>query len=181
MQSISSVNVDPGDLIATCEQESNDEDCVYDIGNIIHQIVSSVKVFESPTVEHVRISDLIRHEEEQEELTASKKFSSKQRHLAVDAATLGEHWGICIAQAALILKATNQNYMRSALLPLARRYRVDHMFGQKTFNAHVYTDTIDDRVKSIHENRYGQVFATKYYFVDIYPMNSKGHCGDTLH
>ena len=144
MQSISSVNVDPGDLIATCEQESNDEDCVYDIGNIIHQIVSSVKVFESPTVEHVRISDLIRHEEEQEELTASKKFSSKQRHLAVDAATLGEHWGINIAQAALILKATNQKYMRSALLPLDRRYRVDHMFGQKTFNAHVYTDTMDD-------------------------------------
>ena len=66
MQSISSVNVDPGDLIATCEQESNDEDCVYDIGNIIHRIVSSVKVFESPTVEHVRISDLIRHEAEQE-------------------------------------------------------------------------------------------------------------------
>ena len=66
MRSISLVHIAPGELIATCEQESNYEDCVYDIGNIIHRIVSSVKVFESPTVEHVRISDLIRHEAEQE-------------------------------------------------------------------------------------------------------------------
>ena len=54
------------------------------------------------------------------------------------------------------------------------------MFGQKRFNAHVYTDTMDARVASIHGNRYGQVFATKYYFVGVYPIKNKSHCGDGL-
>ena len=143
MLSISLVHVSPGYLMATCEQESNDEDCVYDIGNIIHWIVSSVKVFESLTFEHVRISYLRRQKAEQEELTSPKTFASKQRHLTVDAATLGESWGISIAQAALTLKATTKKYMQSALLLLARRYRLDHMFGKKIFNACVYTDTTD--------------------------------------
>ena len=48
------------------------------------------------------------------------------------------------------------------------------------FNAHVYTDNMDARVVSIHVNRYGQVFATKYYFVDVYPIKKKSHCGDGL-
>ena len=54
------------------------------------------------------------------------------------------------------------------------------MFGQKMFNANMYTDTIDARVTSIHGNRYGQVFATKYYFVNVYPIKKKIHCGDGL-
>ena len=54
------------------------------------------------------------------------------------------------------------------------------MFGQKIFNAHVYTDTIYDRVTSIHGNRYGQVFAKKDYFVDVYPIKKKSHCVDVL-
>ena len=36
------------------------------------------------------------------------------------------------------------------------------------------------RVASIHGNRYGQVFATKDYFVDVYPIKKKSHCGDGL-
>ena len=48
------------------------------------------------------------------------------------------------------------------------------------FNAHVYTDTMDDRVASIHVNIYGQEFATKYYSVDVYPIKKKRHCGDGL-
>ena len=40
---------------------------------------------------------------------------------------------------------------------------------------------MDARISSIHGNRYGQVFATKDFFVDVYPMKSKGYCGDALH
>ena len=97
-------------------------------------------------------------------------FQSSQRHSTVDASSLSIRWVISVAQAALTLKATTQKYARSALLPLARRYRVDHMLGQKIFNAHVYTDNMDAIVASIHGNRYGQVFATKDYFVDVYPI-----------
>ena len=51
------------------------------------------------------------------------------------------------------------------------------MFGQKMFNAHVHTDTMDARVASIHGNIYGQGFATKDYFVNVYPIQKKRHCG----
>ena len=54
------------------------------------------------------------------------------------------------------------------------------MFGQKMFNAHVYMNTMDSRVASIHGNRYGQVFATKDYFVDVYPIKKKSHRGDGI-
>ena len=79
----------------------------------------------------------------------------------VDASLLSDWWGISVAQAVLTLKATTQKYVRSNLSTLARRYRVDRIFGQKMFNAYVYTDTVDARVPSIHGNRYGQVFTTK--------------------
>jgi len=71
---------------------------------------------------------------------APKTFQSSHRPSTVDAASLGNRWGISAAQeAALTLKATTQKYVRSALLPLARRYRVDRMFGQKMFNALEWT------------------------------------------
>ena len=54
------------------------------------------------------------------------------------------------------------------------------MFGQKMFNAHVYTETMDARLAFIHGNIYGQVFATKYYFVNVYLIKKKSHCGDGL-
>ena len=106
-------------------------------------------------------------------------FQPSQRHSTVDTSSLSYRWGIGVAQAALTLKATNQKYVISALLPLAWRYRVDRMFGQKMFNAHVYTDTMDARVAYIHGNRYGQVFATEDYFVDVYPIKKKSRCGNT--
>ena len=61
-----------------------------------------------------------------------------------------------------------------------RRYRVDRMFGQKMFNAHVYRDAMDTRVTSIHGNKYDHMFATNDYFVDVYPTKKKSHCGDVL-
>ena len=89
--------------------------------------------------------------------------------MTVDAYSLSDWWGISVAQAVLSLKATTRKYAQSALLTLAWRYRVDRMFGQKIFNANVYTDTMDAGVASIHGNRYGQVFAIRDYFVDVYP------------
>ena len=54
------------------------------------------------------------------------------------------------------------------------------MFGKKMFNAHVYTDTMDAIVASIHGNRYGQVYSKKDYFVNFYPIKKKSHCSDGL-
>ena len=109
-----------------------------------------------------------------------RTFQSSQRHSAVDAYSLSDLWGISVAQAALTLKATTQKYVNSGLLFLSRQYRVNRMFGQKIFNAHVYTDTMDARLASIHGNIYVQVLATTDYFVNVYPISKKRHCGDGL-
>ena len=70
--------------------------------------------------------------------------------------------------------------MRSALLPLSRRYRVDRMFHWKSIAGEWSTDTIDGRYKSLDGNRYAQVFANRNYFSRIYPMDSKAKAGDAL-
>ena len=159
------------------------EDFIYSIRQLSHRMLSGVRVLEAPTVEQVRISDkkqTIAKNSEETSVFTPTTFQSSQRHLTVDSSSPSDRWGFGVAQAALNLKATTQKYVRSALLPLARRYRVDRMFGQKMFNAHVYTDTIDARVASIHGNRYVQVFAIKEYFFDVYPNKKKSHCGDGL-
>ena len=146
-------------------------------------MLSGVRVLEAPIVEQVRISDMkqtIAKTSEETNIFTSTTLQSSQRHSTVDASSISDRYGIIVAQAALTLKATTQKYVGSTLLPLARRYIFDCMFVQKNFNVRVYTDTMDVRVASIHGNRYGQVFATKYYFVNVYPIKKKIHCGDGL-
>ena len=86
MISIALVHTVPGDYpIFISDDKSEEDDCfVYDIGNITRRMISSVRVQdypnpnpdpnpnssvrvqEAPTVEHVCISDLRRHEAEYE-------------------------------------------------------------------------------------------------------------------
>ena len=146
-------------------------------------MLSGVRVLEAPTVEQVRIYDMkqtIANNSKETNMFTPTTFQSSQRHLTVDAYYLSDRCGVNVSQAKLTLKSTTQKYVRSALLTLAWQYIVDRMFGQKMFNARVYTYTMNARVACIHGNRYGQLFATKDYFVDVYPINKKGHFGGGL-
>ena len=49
---------------------------------------------------------------------------------------------IGLKQATLTLKHTTQRLVRSALLPLGRRYRADRMFQQRRLHGDWYTDTV---------------------------------------
>ena len=55
-------------------------------------------------------------------------FISKERHSATTPEVLSDHWHISIAHAKVTLKVTTRKLLRSALVPLAQRYRVDRMF-----------------------------------------------------
>ena len=107
-------------------------------------------------------------------------FQSSTRHTDVTPEDLSERWGISIPTAARTLKKTTQNFLRSAVLPLSRRYRTDRVFSRKTLRGDWSTDTMDARSKSLEGNRYAQVFANKAYFSRTYPMNSKSKAGDAL-
>ena len=88
--------------------------------------------------------------------------------------------GLVYPQLQKTLNKTTQKFLRSAILPLSRRYRTDRVFSRKTLQGDWSTDTMDARSKSLEGNRYAQVFANKAFFSRIYPMDSKRKAGDAL-
>ena len=117
---------------------------------------------------------------DEEELEAPRTFISSDRHSSITAEDLSERWCISVKQAQMTLDATTRRLVRSAIMPLSRRYRVDRMFGIRRLNYEISTDTIDGKVKSIHGDRYAQIFGSKEFFVAAYPMGSKSEAGDML-
>jgi hypothetical protein len=109
-----------------------------------------------------------------------RTFISDERHTAVSAAELSERWCIGLAQATNTIKVTTQHGVRSAILPLSRRYKADHVFEQPLLRGHFYTDTVDGHCKSMDGNSYAQIFATKDLFVVAYPMATKSLAGEGL-
>ena len=87
---------------------------------------------------------------------------------------------IGLEQAKLTLKSTTQRYLRSALLPLSRRYKADRIFHHPRLQGEWFTDTVFCPVKSKDGNTCGQIFANDSYFAAFYPMDSKSKAGDAL-
>ena len=94
-------------------------------------------------------------------------FQSSSRHSDASPQDLSERWFISISQATQTLKNTTQNLLRSATLPLSRRYRADRMFHRKTLDGQWSTDTMDGHCISLDGNKYAQVFANEKYFSKI--------------
>ena len=115
-----------------------------------------------------------------EELPTAPTFQSKSRHSSVTPEDLSEQWLIGLKRAKDTIQNTTQRISRSALLPLARRYRADRMYERPQVRCVVYTDTMDGQHKSLDGNKFAQVFANDFHFSAVYPMESKGHAGDAL-
>ena len=110
-----------------------------------------------------------------------KTFISNERHTSITSDQLGHRWNIGMKQAQQTLRVTTQQGVRSAILPLSRRYRTDRMFNQKKLrNQKFYTDTLFGRCKSISSNTCAQIFANDSYFVKAYPMDQKSMAGQAL-
>ena len=86
-------------------------------------------------------------EEEQEDtlkdIGLPRKLLSSKRHSSTTPEDLSKRWGLSLAQATLTLKSTTQKLVRSAVMPLARRYRADHMFDVRRVHGMMSTDTMD--------------------------------------
>jgi hypothetical protein len=111
---------------------------------------------------------------EEHETLPPHTFLSKDRHSRTTPEELSERWGLSIAQAALTLKSATRRLVRSALMPLARRHRVDRMFEPNRLSGTFATDTMDMRCNSMHGERCCQVFANKEFFAAVYPTERKG-------
>jgi hypothetical protein len=141
------------------------------IGDLSQRLIASVKVTSTTReVSQVEIQDI----------PQLKTFQSKGRHSSVSPEALSERWQIGLEQAKETLKRTTQRLARSAVMPLARRYRADRRFQTKRLDGMWASDTMDGRVKSLDGNRYGQVFSNATFFAEIYPMARKADAGQAL-
>ena len=55
----------------------------------------------------------------------------RRKHSKITPEELSERWWISVKQAQLTLKSTTTKFKRSTIMPIARRYRVDHIFQVK--------------------------------------------------
>jgi hypothetical protein len=156
------------------DDESESETILFGVDNFQRKLIKSVKVKEAPPISKIASINT------DDDVTPRPTFQSTKRHTDVSAQDLSERWCISLKQAADTLKRTTQRLIRSAILPLGRRYRADRMFERPRLRGDWSTDTFDGRVKSKDGNRYAQVFANKKYFAAVYPMDSKGKAGDAF-
>ena len=142
---------------------------IFNLGDLNTRIISSAKT-----------SDMFGDTDILTDVPPPPSFTSGNRHTDVSPRDLAERWFISLPQAMKTLKKTTQKFIRSALLPLTRRYRADRMFTRKTLAGQWSTDTMDGRVISLSGNRYAQVFSNRSYFSKIYPIEKKNEAGNAL-
>ena len=170
MQNVSVIN-------STRTKNDFEDDSIFSLEKINRSVAAMRTMTTNPKSEKLLRSEI---DPGTSDVSITNTFESSDRHSDVTPQALSEMWGISIATAAKTLKRTSQRFLRSAILPLSRRYRVDRMFHRKTLSGDWSTDTMDARLKSLEGNKFAQVFANKAYFSRIYPMDSKGKAGNAL-
>ena len=109
------------------------------------------------------------------DVPAACTFVSSNQHSKVTGENLSEKWNIRLSQARKTLQVTTQHGVRSAILPLSRRYRTDRMYQQRKLrNQKFYTDTLFGKCKSLTNNTCVQIFANESYFVKAYLQRQCG-------
>ena len=107
---------------------------------------------------------------DQADTPGRRTFVSDERHLKVTAQVLADLFGISIPRAQRTLRVTTQRGVRSAILPISRRYRADRIFSVKRLNGKFATDTAYGKVKSVRGNVGSQLFSHKCGFKASYPL-----------
>ena len=106
------------------------------------------------------------------DIPKENSFISYERHKKLNAKTLSENWCVGLIKAQATLEATTQNFKRSAILPISRRYRADRFYDLKKLDGKFSTDTIWADVKSVNQHKYAQVYTHKCGFSVVYPIDN---------
>ena len=96
-----------------------------------------------------------------QDVLQAKTFESKGRYSTMSPKELSERWQIGLEQARETIPKTTQRLTCSDVMPLARRYKADRLFQTKSLTGMWATDTMDEQVKYLNENRYAQVFSNR--------------------
>ena len=116
-----------------------------------------------------------------------RTFVSTDRHTKITADILSERFAIGPKTARATLRATQQSGSRSAILPLARRYKADRRYQLHHLDGKFATNTFYSTQKSLTGNTCTQLFSHKCGFNAPYHMErANGDCvgsalGDFIH
>ena len=106
---------------------------------------------------------------------------TNDHHHGVKPELIARKWGIGLNKAKTTLKFVTQQSIRSTILPLTRRYRIDLMPQQlRGLSTTWYTDTLFAKDKSLTGNTCAQLYTGGNEFAHVYPIGSKSEAGDTL-
>ena len=144
---------------------------IYDIESLSQRLISTINTSDT-------FNDYA--QTEKNDVPAIKTFVSKERHLVVSAESIANRWCVGMNNAKQTYKITTQKGVRSAILPLSRRYKADRHFNRPTLKGKWYTDYAFGRTKSLDGNVGAQVFANKECFCNACPTSSKKFCGKDL-
>jgi hypothetical protein len=172
-------------------EQVQEEDLRFDVSQFRDRTVSSARITHDDMdrkKQQARIHEIQRKELppiisgplEEHELTLPHTFLSKDRHSNTAPEDLSEKWGLSVAHAALTHKATTQRLIRSALMLLARRHHTDRMFSVNRLEGTFAANTMDMRCRSIHGEKFCQVFANKEFFAAACPIERKANAHEPL-
>lgn len=106
----------------------------------------------------------------QADIPSRRTFVSSERHVKVSAELLADRFGIGPKRAQRTIHVTTQHGVRSAILPISRRYQADRVFNVKCLAGKFAMDTAYGTLKSLRENVGSQVYSHKCRFKTAYPM-----------
>src|SRR5210317_309608 len=129
-----------------------------------------------------QVSQIQAYDHRSLDVPVRRTFESSKRHPRASAEELSERWGISVERARATLKATLQRSTRSAILPLARRYRADRMYDRPRLSGKFSTDTAYFKCKSIRGKTASQVYFHKCGFYKTYHIErvNDAQIGPTL-
>ena len=116
---------------------------------ILHSVSSSLVTSRESIVANVNLPydrysflGALNIEEASEDFVPARRtYVSHETHSKISAETLSERFLVGLPRARATLKATTQHGVRSAILPLSRRYRDDRRYAQRRLLGKFSTDT----------------------------------------
>ena len=146
----------------------------YTEDGLLHRLISKVNIATASRTDATVTGT------DQELTTATVSAITTDRHSKVGPEELARKWNIGLESAKRTLQVTTQRGVRTAVHPLHRRYRVDHLhLNRRRLNGDWFSDTLFSKMQSIKGNKCAQVY-TNGSFTWVHPMVSKSQIGQSL-
>jgi hypothetical protein len=109
---------------------------------------------------------------EMQDIPVRRTYVSHERHTKVSAESLADRFCIGPERAKNTLRVTTQRGVRSAILPISRRYRADRYLNVKRLLGKFATDSAYSPIKSLRGNVASQVYSHKCGFKKTYHLRA---------